>query len=333
MPRDRWWERNSKSNPCSPAILKEEFTDNVMEWSDLKQLDKLIQQTEALGACVEEIGVSGEGRSIYGVTVGGEQATRTVVIVAGFHADEVIGSLTAISLLQKLVCSTPPSVRFYIVPVADPDFVSRNASGLPATVTLQALLNLNHQRDLEGDFIADTYPECVAIRRWIEQLKRVDAYFSLHSAPCISPGLFFYVGKNSTVDWVSQVASQVAAITPDWISLLSHDPTELSQKALSSGFFELELPEREKSNGSHPGSSVAFIGHRFQPQYVGVSEMPLAVCSDLVEASLNEIEECNRDFKQTGHTNYSFQEIDLDTQLRIMERWIWSVIEHVAAAA
>lgn len=34
-----------------------------MEWVDLKQLDTLIQQTEALGADVEEIGVSGEGRS------------------------------------------------------------------------------------------------------------------------------------------------------------------------------------------------------------------------------------------------------------------------------
>lgn len=304
-----------------------------MEWTDLKQLDILIQQTKALGACVEEIGVSGEGRSIYGVTVGDEQATRTIVIVAGFHADEVIGPLAAISILQRLVCNKPSAVRFCIVPVADPDFIFRNANGLVAPVTLQALLNLNHLRDLEGNFTTDAYPECAAIRRWIERIDRVDAYFSLHSAHLISPGLFFYVGSKSNLDWVSQVASQVAAITPDWITLLSEDPTELSKNALSSGFFELEIPEREKLSASHPGSSVAFVTHRFRPQYTGVSEMPLAVCPDLAEVSLTVIEQCNRDFKQTGYTNYSFQEIDLDTQLHIIESWVWSVFERVAAAA
>lgn len=284
---------------------------SLMEWVDLKQLDTLIQQTKALGAYVEEIGVSGEGRSIYGVTVGDEQANRTVVIVAGLHADEVIGSLTAISILQTLVLNKPPTVRFCIVPVADPDFVSRNAIELHATVTLQALLNLNHQRDLEGHFTTDTYPECVAIRQWMEHFNRIDAYFSLHSAHCISPGLFFYVGSTSNSDWVSQVASQVATTTPDWIPLLSHDPTELSKNALSSGFFELKISDHEQLNAANPSSSLAFVTQRFQPQYVGVSEMPLAVCPLLAEDSLTEIDRCNREFKQTGHTSYSFQEIDL----------------------
>lgn len=304
-----------------------------MEWVDLKQLDTLIEQTKALGAYVEEIGVSGEGRTIYGVSVGNEQATRTVVIVAGLHAAEIIAPLTAVSMLQTLVYNSPPAVRFCIVPVADPDFVSRNASELPATVTLQALLNLNHQRDLEGHFTTDAYPECIAIRRWIEQIDRVDAYFSLHSAHCISPGLFFYVGSTSNSEWVSQVASRVATTTPDWISLLPQDPTGLSKKLLSSGFFELEIPEREKLSGTHPGSSLAFVTHLFQPQYVGVSEMPLAVCPALADASLTKIDQCNRDFKEKGYTNYSFQEIDLDTQLRIMKNWILSVIEHIAAEA
>jgi hypothetical protein len=326
-------ECNFKSNLCSLAILEEEFMVSVMEWADLKQLEKLIQETRALGACVEEIGVSGEGRSIYGVTVGEEKATRTVVIVAGFHAAEVIAPLTAISILQSLIENSLPAIRFCVVPVADPDFVSRNAIELPVNVTLQALIHLNHQRDLEGNFTLDTYPECVAIRSWIERLDRIDAYFSLHSANCISPGLFFYVGSNSNLLWVNQVASQVAETTPEWVPLLSQDPTGLSQKALSPGFFELEIPKPDKLEASHPGSSLAFVAHRFQPQYVGASEMPLAVCPDLVKASLAEIDRCNRDFEQTRHTSYSFQEINLDTQLCIMEKWIWSVIELVAAAA
>jgi hypothetical protein len=304
-----------------------------MQWGDLKQLDTLIQQTKALGAQVEEIGVSGEGRSIYGVTVGDEQATRTVAVVAGLHADEVIGPLTAISILQTLVCNKPPTVRFCIVPVADPDLVSRNASELTEPVTLQALLNLNHQRDLEGHFTTDTYPECVAIRQWIEHFDRVDAYFSLHSAHCISPGLFFYVGSTSNSSWVNQIASQVANTTPDWITLLSQDPTGLAQNALSSGFFELEIPDRKKLSASDPVSSLAFVTHRFQPHYVGASEMPLAVCPALAEASLTEIEQCNRDFKQTGRSSYSFQEIDLETQLSIMTSWVWSVTDRVVAEA
>lgn len=301
-----------------------------MEWGDLKRLDKLIRQTEALGACVEEIGISGEGRSLYGVTVGNERATRTVAIVAGLHAAEVIAPLTAVSILQQLVRDPMLTVRFCIVPVADPDLVSRNASDLPEIVTLQALLNLNHQRDLEGHFAIDTYPECVAIRKWIEQFDRVDAYFSLHSAHCISPGLFFYVGSTSNPGLANQVANNVAATTPDWILLLSQDPTGLSKKALSPGFFELEIPDIERLNASNPGSSLAFVTHRFRPQYVGASEMPLAVCPALVNASLTEIDRCNRDFKQTGRTSYLFQEIDLDTQLHIMKSWIWSAIEHIS---
>ncbi len=302
-----------------------------MEWVDLKKLDRLIEQTKVLGAYVEEIGVSGEGRSIYAVTVGDEQADRTVLVVAGFHAAEVIAPLTAISILQTLVENPLPTVRFCLVPVADPDFAFRNANELSPNVTLQSLLKLNHQRDLEGHFTTDTYSECVAIRQWIERFDRIDAYFSLHSAHCISPGLFFYVSSMSNSGWVSQVASQITATIPAWIPLLSQDPTRLSQKAVSSGFFELEIPQREKLNISTPGSSLAFVTHRFQPQYVGVSEMPLAVCPDLLEASLTEIDQCNRDVKQTGRTSYSFQEIDLNTQLRIMENWIWAVADHVAA--
>ncbi|WP_161634914.1 M14 family zinc carboxypeptidase [Leptolyngbya sp. Heron Island J] len=302
-----------------------------MEWVDLKQLDTLIRQIEDLGACVEEIGISGEGRSIYGVTVGAQQATRTVVIVAGLHGAEVIAPLTAISILQTLVSQPSKTVRFCVVPVADPDVVARNANELPANVTLQALLNLNHQRDLEGYFTTDTYPECVAIRQWLAQFNRIDAYFSLHSAHGISPGLFFYVGSTSNPDWVNQVASQVAKTTPDWILLLPHDPTGLAKHAWHSGFFELELPQRENLNVANPGSSLAFVAHRFQPQYIGVPEMPLVICPALVKATLPEIEQCNRELKQTGRTRYAFKEIPLDTQLRIMENWVWSVTEQVEA--
>lgn len=303
-----------------------------MEWTDLKQLDSFIQQTEALGAHIEEIGVSGEGRSLYAITVGDRHAARTVVIVAGYHADEIIGPLAAVSMLHSLMQKPFAGVRFGIVPVADPDFLHRNANDLPTNVTLRDLLNLKHQRDLEGHFTLDTYPECIAIRQWIHQFDRIDAYLSLHSAHLITPGLFFYVSSVSAPLYVNQIASRITAVVPDYIPLLSHDPTGLSQTVLSPGFFELAIPDAKELSQTNPGSSLAFVAHHFQPQFMGVSEMPLAVCPALSSASLSEIDQCNRDFKQTGHTNYPLQEISLDTQLSIMQTLMRSVAQCVAAA-
>ena len=311
-----------------------------MEWTDLKTLDTRIQQMRRSGARVEEIGVSGEGRSLYGVTIGPELATHTVVIVAGMHASEVIGPLTAMFILQTLIDYPVPNVQFCVVPMADPDCVARNANELSTTVTLQALLRLTHHRDLEGYFTTDLYPECIAIRQWLSRFNRIDAYFSLHSAHCISPGLFFYVGDQSDLDGVSAVAHQLAAEIPSWISLLLQDPTGLSHRNLAPGFFELDLSMREHAESEHgknepakseqaqtarAGSSLMFVTQQFQPYYVGASEMPLAVCADLAGASLAEIDQCNREVKQTGQTQYSFQEISLETQLHIMKTWIWLV--------
>ena len=298
-----------------------------MEWNDLTRLDSVILETKALGACVEEIGISAEGRTLYGITVGEQTDVPTVVIVAGFHADEVVGPLAAMSVLQSLLKQPVSHIRLRVVPVADPDFLNQNASKLPTAVTLRDLLNLNHCRDLEGSFTADLYPECIAIRRWIQGFHRVDAYFSLHSAGLISPGLFFYIGDGANPGCVEQVVTSVSTAVSDYIPLLSHDPTGLSQTALSPGFFTLTIADIQVS----PGSSLSFISHHFQPQFVGVSEMPLAVCPDLANASLAEIDQYNRRFKQTGESTCPFQEISLESQLSILKTWMMAVIRYVTA--
>jgi Zinc carboxypeptidase len=301
-----------------------------MEWSDLKQLDSFIERAEALGAHVEEIGVSGEGRPLYGITIGDRHTTRTVVIIAGCHADEIIGPLAAVSILQSLLQNPFPAVKFRIVPVADPDFLYRNADDLPTNVALRDLLNLRHQRDLEGHFTIDTYPECIAIRQWMQQFDQIDAYLSLHSAHLITPGLFFYVGSVSDPLCVSQVANAITQVVPEYISLLSRDPTGLSQTVLSPGFFELAIPDVGELNQRNPGSSFAFVAHCFQPRFMGAPELPLAVCPALSSASLLEIEQCNFEFKQTGQITHALQEICLDTQLSIMQTLIRSVAQCVA---
>ena len=306
----------------------------VMEWTDLKRLDSLILETEALGAQIEEIGVSGEGRSLYGVTVGDKTAARTIVIIAGCHATEIIGPLAAVSMLQTLVQEPMAGVRFKVVPIVDPDFLHRNAETLPTNATLRDLLSVgvNQCRDLEGNFTTDMYPECIAVRRWIQRASRIDAYFSLHSAGLISPGLFFYVGSGSNPHCLHHVANRVATAVPDYVPLLSYDPTGETQTVLFPGFSEILIPDVNELNPHEPSNSLAFVAHHFQPQFIGVSEMPLAICSALSKVPLSEIDQCNRNFRQTGHIAHPFQEISLDTQLFIMRTWIESVAQYVVMA-
>jgi len=302
-----------------------------MDWTDLGRLSALMQQLTSAGLTVAEIGRSGEGRPIYGVTAGDRQADRVVAIAAGYHATELIGPLTAITLLQSLPHKSWPSIRFHVVPVADPDCLYQNVGALASGSDLRSLLQINSDRDLEGSFTADTYPECVAIREWFEQLDRVDAYFSLHSAHCISPGVFFYVGDTSNPSWVKAAARQVLSKTPDWIPLLTTDPTTLSKKSLYPGFFEVSPSSKPDAEADGPTNSLAFMVRRFQPQYVGASELPLAISPGLSGAALTQIDRCNRDVRQTGHPPYPLREMSLETQLQIMLCWIGAVADQVTA--
>lgn len=306
----------------------------VLKWTDLMRLDSLILETEVLGAQIEEIGVSGEGRSLYGVTVGDKTAARTIVIIAGCHATEIIGPLAAVSMLQTLVQEPMAGVKFRVVPIVDPDFLYQNAEVLPTNATLRDLLTVgaNRCRDLEGNFTADTYPECIAVRRWIQRASRIDAYFSLHSAGLISPGLFFYVGSGSNPHCIHHVASRVATATPDDVPLLSYDPTGETQTVLFPGFLEIPIPDVNALNLHEPSNSLTFVAHHFQPQFIGVSEMPVAICSALSKVPLSDIDQCNRDFRLTGHIDHPFQDISLETQLLIMRTWIESVAQYLLMA-
>lgn len=306
-----------------------------MEWTDIKQISRLILETESLGTQVEVIGLSGEGRPLYGVTVGDRTATQTIAIIAGCHAGEIIGPLSALSILRQLGQQPIPSVRFKIVPIVDPDFLYKNAEALSVNPTLQNLLSDKTQqtRDLEGYFTTDTYPECVAVRQWIQQNDRIDAYFSLHSSALIAPGLFFYVGSGSTPDCTGSVARQLAATVPDYIPLLPNDPTGVASTVLSPGLFEIPISNIDELNLLKPSNSLTFVSQHFQPQFIGVSEMPLAVCPALKNAPLSKIAQRNREFRQTGQIEHSIREIDIDTQLSIMNTFVGSVAQYISLSA
>ncbi|MBE9079954.1 hypothetical protein IQ241_22135 [Romeria aff. gracilis LEGE 07310] len=224
--------------------------DAEIEWTDIKQLDRLVLETEALGTQVEVIGLSGEDRPLYGVTVGDSTATRTIAVIAGCHAGEIIGPLSALSLLRQLASQSTPGVQFKVVPAVDPDFLYRNAEALSTNPTLQNLLSDEAQqsRDLEGYFTTDTYPECIAVRKWLRRNDRIDAYFSLHSSALIAPGLFFYLGSGSEPNCTDHVAHQLTAAVPEYIPLLSSDPTGDALAVLSPGLFEIPISNTEELN-------------------------------------------------------------------------------------
>lgn len=303
-----------------------------MKWTDLRQLDSLILETEKAGAQIEEIGVSAEGRPLYGVTAGDRAAARTVFIIAGCHANEPIGPLTAVSLIQSIVQQPAVGIKFKVVPVVDPDLLHRNAVSIPTKATLHDLLNTKtqHYRDLEGHFTANTYPECVAVRQWMQKTEQIDAYFSLHSAGLISPGLFFYVGNDSDSVCVDVAVKRTTAATPRYLPLLTYDPTGESQTTLAPGFMEIATSKSNLLNSKNPNNSLTYVTHHFRPKFIGVSEMPLAVCPALHNAALSEIDKCNREFRQTGHISHLFQEISINDQLAVMRTFVESVAQYIA---
>lgn len=299
-----------------------------MEWADLKHLDTRLLALGAQGAQVTVIGTSGEGRPLYEVAIGAEHSPFTVVVVAGMHADEVTGPLAALALLQTLVHNPWTNIQLRCVPVADPDMLARNADQLPPQSTLRDIVNLRHVRDLEWQFTADTYPESRAIRHWMERLPRIDAYISLHTAHLITPGLFFYISSTSAPACVSCVAARVAATLPPEVPLVAQDPTNIAQAIYAPGFFALPASVGRVHDAE---SSFAFVGRRFQPRFAGVTETPLAICAALAHASLDEIEQYNRSFRDTGHAVYPYVELDLTTQVDLMHLFMRSSVHCLLA--
>jgi hypothetical protein len=301
-----------------------------MEWRDLKQLEALLLETQSHGAQIEEIGRSGQQQPLYSVTIGDKNPDVRVVAIAGMHASEVIGPLALVDLIQKLVQQPLPRLQYHFVPLADPDLFLQNTEQLSEPITLAQLLQLPFIRDLEGHFTADDYPECKAMRQWLERLPQIDAFFSLHAAP-VAPGLFFYVSGTSS-DCIASVAEHIAGACLPWeIPLLEEDPTNLSQASLFPGF--LAMPTAAEMNGQdqreRSGTSIEFVTRRFQPSFLGVCEMPLGVSTALHQAALEEIEEFNQALSSNSAVDLPYRELDVSTQITLAQTFIQAAAHYL----
>jgi hypothetical protein len=256
-----------------------------MAWQALHDLNTFLQHHVAQRAQVDILGRSSEGRQLAAVQFGSPAASLTFVIIAGFHATELAGPLAAIRLIQDLLTRPPTQHRFAIVPVADPDRLMLNLANLPADPTAHDLLNLHAVEDLEGTFTAPVFEECQHIRSWLEHFDQIDGYYSLHTAHRIAPGLFFYLAGSVMPVIGRCVAQQISKTLPTHSPLLNYDPTGLATTLLAPGILALPIVGTTAESVMSE-SSLAFVMERFNPQIIGVSEVPLGLCAELSDASL-----------------------------------------------
>ncbi len=139
------------------------------------------------GVDVAVIGASREGRHLYGVRLG--TGERRVSIIAGCHADEPVGPMTAQALPALLQREFPELLEryvFHIVPQMNPDGAARNRAWFADRPGLAAYLQ-HAVRELPGDDIEFGFgegdavrPECRAAQDFLAPCAPFAAHFSLH---------------------------------------------------------------------------------------------------------------------------------------------------------
>jgi hypothetical protein len=133
------------------------------------------------------IGASREGMPLFGWTFG--DGPEHVSIVAGSHADEPTGPMTAQALPILLAQYFPELLaryRFFVVPQMNPDGAERNRAWFANPPNFSAYI-AHAVRELPGDDIEFGFadeegarPENRAVVRWLSDKGPFAAHFSLH---------------------------------------------------------------------------------------------------------------------------------------------------------
>lgn len=165
-----------------------------MKPSDIPEKLQVFRTQEELRAhlekgalAFEQIGASREGRPLYSYTVGTGDAR--VSIIAGSHADEPVGPMTAQALPQLLTIFRPDllsSHQFFVVPQMNPDGAARNRSWFAHEPDFKTYVK-HAVRELPGDDIefgfgdgATIRPENTAAMGFLKKHAPYAAHFSLH---------------------------------------------------------------------------------------------------------------------------------------------------------
>lgn len=164
-----------------------EFDSDALAFRDNTTLSQHLNTLE--GVEVTSIGHSRNDRTLFGLRFG--NGPRAVSIIAGCHADEPIGPMTAQSLSRVLHRHFPEfldAFRFHVVPQMNPDGAEANRVWFRDPLELSSYLN-HVVRELPGDdlefgFGVDTdtqvRPECRAAQDFLGGHGPYTAHFSLH---------------------------------------------------------------------------------------------------------------------------------------------------------
>lgn len=139
------------------------------------------------GIEVTRIGASRNVEEMFGYRFG--QGRRNVSVIAGCHADEPVGPMTAQILARVLQRSFPELLerfRFHVVPQMNPDGAENNRAWFRTPFELDAYLEHVH-RELPGDDIEFGWstgpgvrPEVVNAMKFLKPHAPYEAHFTLH---------------------------------------------------------------------------------------------------------------------------------------------------------
>lgn len=139
------------------------------------------------GVTFDEIGQSREGQALFGVAFG--KGPRRVSVIAGCHADEPVGPMTAQALSELLRSAAPElldAYSFHVVPQMNPDGADRNRAWFANPPRLETYLE-HAVRELPGDDVEFGFdetnparPENTAAMAFLKPGAPYEAHFSLH---------------------------------------------------------------------------------------------------------------------------------------------------------
>jgi hypothetical protein len=297
-----------------------------VKWNSLLSLDTHLDSFTKMGATVEYIGKTRNGNQIPAITIGERKANiETVLIVAGMHAVELSGCLSAISLCYKFLEDKKNEFFITIVPALDFDYALENSAVLDGSDSFKTCSSLSKCRDLEGQFSGKNHVECEALKNYIDKFKKIDYYFSLHSTNYATPGAFFYL-SGKCQQFVLEKATHLTDKLSSKIPLLDYDPTKMSEVQLSKGFFFLATAQQMSSIDSEQRylTSLEYVSQSYGPKLLGVPEVPLGLFNLDREATLDDIS--NVTFGK-GQDNVGFRELSLDEQINVISYFVISAIE------
>jgi hypothetical protein len=261
---------------------------NLIKYRDQRQMMEFLKDFEDV--ITEIIGETREGQPMVGITFG--DGPISISLIAGSHADEPIGPMTA-QLLYPILRSDFAELlerfTFHVIPQMNPDGADRNRKWFSDPIQLDVFLN-NVIREKPGDDIefgfgadGDERPECKAMMSFLKKGGPYGAHFSLH-------GLGFAEGAWCLVckEWAEKGKPYMDAFTSfcDTIGFPQHDIDRKGDKGfvrLGKGYTTTPHSEPMKEHFMALGDPVTAA--KFKPSSMQWAQSlggdPLCIVSEL----------------------------------------------------